>query len=142
MVMKKLLERELNWKNWIKSSCPPFEKFPLKKNEEMTSSDDPLPKGSKKIISQTILDIPEPFLFLKSCILIHMFFCLFMFSSSVNCSPSFRSHSLSISPFFPHSLALDSFFDCSTYGWHISTAIPIILSYPHFALLHFLQSWW
>lgn len=51
MIIKKLLERELNWKNWIKASCPPFEKFPIKKNEEIALSDDPPVKGSKIIIS-------------------------------------------------------------------------------------------
>ena len=50
MVIKKLLERESNWKNWIKASCPPFEKFPIKKNEEIVSLDDEPVKGSKIII--------------------------------------------------------------------------------------------
>ena len=49
MVIKKLLERETNWKNWIKSSCPPFEKFPSKKKDEMTISDDTSIRGSKRI---------------------------------------------------------------------------------------------
>ena len=82
MVIKKLLERELNWKNWIKASCPPFEKFPIKKSEEILSSDDQPVKGSKMIIFFSIIIV---FVFIH--IMIHFLsdFFLLSFTNIIRC---------------------------------------------------------
>jgi hypothetical protein len=37
LVLKKLLERETNWKSWQKANCPAFEKFPSKQPQQSAS---------------------------------------------------------------------------------------------------------
>ena len=86
MVIKKLLERELNWKNWIKASCPPFEKFPIKKNEEIALSDDLPVKGSKIIISFFIILTVTTFFVFICITMYYLQFIFFSLKNIIRCS--------------------------------------------------------